>query len=530
MKKYDFIVVGTGIAGLTFALKACRAGRVALITKKAVTDSNTNNAQGGIATVFSSLDSFEEHIRDTLTAGAGLCNRERVELLVRNGPEAVMDLVRWGTRFTGYRETAGRAAFDLGREGGHSQSRIIHASDLTGREIERALLEQASREPSIEIFTGHACVELITEHHTRGGGTGRSCFGVYAFDTRDRRVETFLSAFTVIATGGVGCVYKHTTNPDIATGDGLAVANRAGAKLANLEFMQFHPTTLYHPKARSFLISEAVRGFGAVLKSGDGTEFMKGRHPMESLAPRDIVARAIDTELKEKGLSCVYLDATHLDKEELKRRFPYIYGTCLEYGINITRDPIPVVPAAHYMCGGIAVDEWSRSSLDRLYAVGETANTGVHGANRLASNSLLEAVVFSRRAAEDVVRRLPEARPDTPDVPAWDVSGTQDPKLKVELTHDKSEIQTIMWDYAGIMRSDQLLSRALRRLTTIRNEVEPYYKKTRISEELLEVRNMALAGELIVRCALQRRESRGLNYNIDWPEKDDKNFLKDTII
>jgi L-aspartate oxidase len=530
MKQYDFIVVGSGIAGLAFALKACGAGRVAVLTKKAATDSNTNNAQGGIAAVFSKEDSFEEHVRDTLTAGAGLCNERRVRLMVENGPAAVLDLVEWGASFTGFAREGKEVRFDLGREGGHSKRRIIHAQDLTGREIERAMLERAMAEKNIDVYTGMTCVELVTEHQLSRATESRTCYGVYAYDNNKKKIELFLGRFTVLASGGTGCVYKHTTNPDIATGDGFAIAFRAGAKIANLEFMQFHPTTLFHPKARSFLITEALRGFGAVLKDGDGGEFMLKRHPMGSLAPRDIVARAIDMELKEKGVPCVYLDTTALDKEELKRHFPYIYATCLEYGINITRDPIPVVPAAHYMCGGIMVDEWSRATLKRLYACGESSHTGVHGANRLASNSLLEAVVFAKRAAQDAAAGLKEVPREFPGFPEWDETGTFDPKLKIELVHDKLEVQNIMWDYAGIARSDLLLSRARRRLETIQAEVEDYYKRTRISEELLEVRNLAQVAMMIVQCAIRRHESRGLNYNIDHPERDDAHFLADTVL
>ncbi|MFH0920913.1 MAG: L-aspartate oxidase [Fibrobacterota bacterium] len=530
MRQYDVIVIGSGIAGLTFALKCADAGRVAVLTKKAATDSSTNNAQGGIASVFAADDSFEAHVHDTLEAGAGLCHRERVELLVKNGPDAIMELVRFGTQFTGHREEAGRTAFDLGREGGHSRHRIIHAQDLTGREIERALLAAAQQHPAIDIMPGFTCVELLTEHHVLPGSKSENCLGVYAFDNAEKRVELFRARCTMIATGGCGCVYKHTTNPDIATGDGIAIAFRAGAKVANLEFMQFHPTTLYHPKARSFLITEALRGFGAVLVDDNGQDFMQKRHPMGSLAPRDIVARAIDMELKEKGLPCVYLDTTRLPAEELKRKFPFIYATCLEYGINITRDPIPVVPAAHYMCGGIVVDDRSRTTLNRLYACGESAHTGVHGANRLASNSLLEAVVFAKRAAGDAKALLKEVPGPSPALPEWDETGTLDPKLVIELVHDKSEIQTLMWDFVGIMRSDQLLQRAMRRLEAIRTEVEDYYKRTRISEPLLEVRNLAQMAMLIVRCALLRHESRGLNFNIDYPERDDRNFLKDTVL
>ncbi|MBL8027170.1 MAG: L-aspartate oxidase [Fibrobacteres bacterium] len=530
MHKFDYLVLGSGIAGLTFALKACKNGTVCVLTKKEAADSSTNNAQGGIASVFDKSDSFDLHIKDTLDAGAGLCNENRVRLMVEEGPDAILDLVNWGAEFTGFAKENGNVTFDLGREGGHGKHRIIHAKDLTGREIERALLSAAGNEKNITLLTGYSCVELLTEHHL-GAEKGSTCYGVYAYSAQKRKVEIFNAAITVLATGGAGRVYKHTTNPDIATGDGVAVAHRAGAQVANMEFMQFHPTTLFHPRAGSFLITEALRGFGAVLKNEAGEDFVRPFHPMGSLAPRDIVARAIDLELKKKGLNYVYLDATHLDKDALRHKFPYIYATCLEYGINMTREPIPVVPAAHYLCGGVVVDEWSRASgLERLYACGEVSHTGVHGANRLASNSLLEAVVFGKRAAEDSAKRLKSIEGKVPVFPVWDDSGTDDPKLRIELVHDRAEIQTIMWDYVGIVRSDLLLRRAMRRLEAISQELEEYYKKTKINEELLEVRNLAKVARLVVKCALSRHESRGLNYNIDYPEKNDKDFCCDTVV
>ncbi|OGK01719.1 MAG: L-aspartate oxidase, partial [Candidatus Raymondbacteria bacterium RIFOXYD12_FULL_49_13] len=473
---------------------------------------------------------FDQHIADTLLAGAGLCNSRMVEILVKNGPAAIMDLVSWGAAFTGFKNEGGVPRFDLGREGGHLRHRIVHAQDLTGREIERALLAAASGEKNISLFSGISCVDLITEHTIEHRTKGDTCYGVYAYNSVSRQVERFCAKVTMLATGGAGQVYKHTTNPDIATGDGLAIAFRAGARIANLEFMQFHPTTLYHPRAKSFLITEALRGHGAVLIDGQGEEFMKKRHELGSLAPRDIVARAIDLELKEKGIPCVYLDATRLDKEVLKQKFPYIYATCLEYGITMTRDPIPVVPAAHYMCGGVVVDEWARTTIKRLYACGEVSHTGVHGANRLASNSLLEAVVFADRAAQSAVQEIASVPENFPAIPEWDDSGTYDPKLKIELVHDTMEVRNIMWDYVGIVRCGLLLSRALRRLDTICGEIEEYYKRTKVNEDLLEVRNLAQAAKMIVRSALMRRESRGLHYNIDFPERDDAHCLKDTII
>ncbi len=531
MRSFDYLVIGSGVAGLTFALKASLYGSVCILTKKEAADSNTNNAQGGIASVFAENDSFENHIKDTLEAGAGLCNEKMVRIMVEEGPRAIMDLVDWGTSFTGFAKTGGKAFFDLGREGGHGKNRIIHAKDLTGREIERALLNSVASRSNITVLTGYTCVELLTEHQL-GATESHECYGVYAYSNRSRSVEIFTAKATVLATGGAGRIYKHTTNPEIATGDGVAIAHRAGAAVANMEFMQFHPTTLYHPKAASFLITEALRGFGAVLRNEAGGDFMSSFHKMGSLAPRDIVARAIDMELKKKGVSCVYLDATHLDKNELKCRFPYIYATCLEYGINMTRDYIPVVPAAHYLCGGVVVDEWSRATnLKRLYACGEVSHTGVHGANRLASNSLLEAVVFAKRAAIDAEQWVNISSPAREKVfPDWDDSGTYDPGLRIELVHDRAEIQTIMWDYVGIARTEQLLQRAMRRLETISSELEEYYKKIRISEELLEVRNMAKTARLVVKCALMRHESRGLHYNLDYPDKDDINYVSDTIV
>jgi L-aspartate oxidase len=527
MYKFDYLVLGSGIAGLTFALKACNNGTVCVLTKKEAADSSTNNAQGGIASVFDKGDSFDLHIKDTLEAGAGLCNEKRVRLMVEEGPEAILDLVDWGTLFTGFTKKNGKISFDLGREGGHGKHRIIHAKDLTGREIERALLSAASQEKNITLLTGYSCVELLTEHHL-GADRGTECYGVYAYSAKNKKVEIFQAGITVLATGGAGRVYKHTTNPDIATGDGVAVAHRAGAKVANMEFMQFHPTTLFHPRAGSFLITEALRGFGAVLKNDVGEEFVKQYHTMGSLAPRDVVARAIDMELKKKGLNYVNLDATHLDKDALRQKFPYIFATCLEYGINMTREAIPVVPAAHYLCGGVVVDEWSKvDGLNRLYACGEVSHTGVHGANRLASNSLLEAVVFAKRAAIDSKDSLASKEQK---FPVWDDSSTDDPRLRIELVHDRAEIQTIMWDYVGIVRSDQLLRRAMRRLDAIAQELEEYYKKTKINEELLEVRNLAKVARLVVKCALARHESRGLNYNIDYPERDDMSYCKDTVV
>jgi len=527
----DYLVIGSGIAGLSFALKAAKHGTVAVITKKENTESNTNYAQGGIAAVFSENDSFELHVEDTLRAGAGLCNVEAVRLIVAEGPNMVRKLIDMGVNFT--RSENGRKLL-LGREGGHSRDRIVHASDLTGREIETVLVRKAKSEGNISLYENHVAIDLITEHHLMNVKENRhrriTCWGAYALDTEDKKVKKFLSKVTLLATGGAGHVYLHTTNPRIATGDGIAMAYRAGATVGNLEFMQFHPTTLYHPEADSFLISEAVRGYGGVLVTSDGRDFMRDYHPMGSLAPRDIVARAIDREIKKSGAPCVYLDVTHKDPEETKKRFPHIYSRCLSLGIDMTKEPIPVVPAAHYMCGGVRTDLWARTDICNLYAAGEVALTGVHGANRLASNSLLEALVFSERAFRASLETVRDWAFVFPDVPEWNEENTFNLEEWVIMAHDRAEIQKLMWDYVGIVRSNFRLARAHRRVKLIAAEVEEFYKRTKVTPELIELRNIATVAELIIRCALTRKESRGLHYNVDYPETDDVNWRRDTLI
>lgn len=526
--RFDYLVIGSGIAGLTYALRVAQSGTVAIITKKEKAESNTNYAQGGVAAVMSKVDSFDLHVKDTLAAGVGLCHRAAVEVLVREGPGCLRELMNLGAQFT----TSGNE-LDLGREGGHSVSRIVHAKDLTGREIERALLHAVARNPKITTFENHIAVELITEHHLSSGrGTGKGaihCWGAYALNTATARVDAFLARAVLLSTGGLGHVYRHTTNPLIATGDGVAMAYRAGATIANMEFIQFHPTTLFNSGSPAFLISEAVRGFGGVLKTRAGEEFMQNYDPRKSLAPRDVVALAIDTELKKRGDEYVLLDLRHLSADSVKDHFPYICDTCLKkFKLDITQEPIPVVPAAHYSCGGVVTDIDGRTSIDGLYATGEVSMTGVHGANRLASNSLLEALVFSERASR-ISRDNVHAGSPIPEIMRWDDSGTFDAEEWVLISHNWREIQQVMWDYVGIVRSNHRLERALRRMDLIRTEVENFYKKTKVTEQLLELRNLALCASLIIRCAMKRKESRGLHYTTDFPARDDANYLQDTI-
>jgi len=524
------LVIGSGVAGLTYALKVAEFARVILITKKEDTESNTNYAQGGIAAVMAPEDALEFHVRDTLVAGAGLCHRDAVEQMVREGPSLVRQLIEWGARFS-LDAGAETPRLSLGREGGHSHHRIVHAQDLTGREVERTLITAVQNHPNIEVHEHHAALELITAE--RDGV--REVLGVTALDRRNDRVQAVFADATLLATGGAGHVYLYTTNPSIATGDGVAIAHRAGARIANMEFIQFHPTTLYHPEARSFLISEAVRGDGGILKLRDGTPFMDAYHPMASLAPRDVVARAIDSELQRTGDDYVHLDVTHLSPEFTKSRFPNIYARCLELGIDITRDPIPVVPAAHYSCGGVLTDLEGRASLGRLYAVGEAACTGVHGANRLASNSLLEALVFADHAAADTrellrQRRAPPESADDRTLEANDEvrrSREVSPPFVAQL---RLLVQTLMWAHVGIVRSDRRLQQAQREVEILREAVESLFAASRVTVELMELRNITQVAWLIIECALRRKESRGLNFNSDHPERDDTHWVKDTII
>ena len=517
-RQFDFLILGSGIAGLSYALKVAPHGRVAVVTKKSSAESNTNYAQGGIAAVMSKEDTVEMHVRDTLVAGAGLCREDVVRTIVEEGPARISELIALGMEFS-EREvpnSGGLRELDLGREGGHSKRRILHAKDITGREIERALLAAAARHESITMFENHIAIDLITTRKLGAEG-GNRCLGAYVLDKTTEAIEVFAAPVVVLATGGCGKVYLYTTNPDIATGDGVAMAYRAGAPVANMEFIQFHPTCLYHPKAKSFLISEAVRGEGGVLRSFAGEEFMDAFHPLKSLAPRDIVARAIDTEMKRSGSDHVYLDITNKPARFLIGRFPNIYKTCLEYGIDMTKDPIPVVPAAHYQCGGVLTDLDGATEIGGLYAVGEVACTGLHGANRLASNSLLEALVCAHRAAQKALRRKPDAEP-TAAIPDWQSGNAHNPDELVVVSHLWDEIRRLMWDYVGIVRTNRRLQRALNRVTNLQQEIQEYYWDFVVTPDLLELRNIATVAELIIRCAMQRPESRGLHYNLDYPE------------
>jgi L-aspartate oxidase len=527
----DFLVIGSGIAGLCFAIHASRFGTVSVITKKQDSESNTNYAQGGIACVVDPGDSFEKHIHDTLIAGRGLCDERAVRILVEEGPARIQELIDWGVGFSRSRESHNPQKLHLGKEGGHSLHRIVHARDLTGKVVEEALLHMVRDNKTVRLYEHHFAVELITDHHLRQRGSGKiRCYGAYVLDTISRSIIPVQAAVTCLATGGAGKVYLHTSNPDIATGDGFAMAYRAGARIANMEFIQFHPTTLYHDRSHSFLISEALRGHGAVLCDRSGKEFMNSYHTLGSLAPRDVVARAIDSEMKRTGAECMYLDIRHAQAARTKQHFPTIYKRCKSLGIDITRDLIPVVPAAHYICGGVAVDTCGNASIDNLYACGEVACTGVHGANRLASNSLLEAIVFARRAALDAAKRLRSHDVRKTPVPAWDDSGTIDAEEWILLSHNTLELQSVMWDYVGIVRSDIRLGRALRRLTLLEKEVEDFYKRTKITVPLLELRNLVTTARLIVLSAMKRKESRGLHFTTDYRKQNDVRWKKDTYL
>lgn len=524
----DVLVIGSGLAGLNFALKAARYGSVIVLTKDAISETNTAYAQGGIASVWSAEDSFEDHIADTLIAGAGLGHRDIVDLVVRQGPDRIRELIALGTNFS-LRETTEDREYDLGLEGGHRHRRILHAADSTGQEIMRALVAAVSAQPNIRILERHLAIDLLTDAKIEPSNPTVSCWGAYVLNCDTGAVLTVEARATLLATGGAGKVYLYTSNPDVATGDGIAMAYRAGVPIANMEFVQFHPTCLYHPAAKSFLVSEALRGEGAVLRRPDGTPFMTGYHPDAELAPRDIVARAIDNEMKVHGYEHVYLDISHRDAGFLRHRFPTIYQRCLDYGIDLTKDPLPVVPAAHYCCGGVLTTRDGATNLRRLYAAGEVAMTGLHGANRLASNSLLEALVLGHRAAAHAAALLASDPTPPPALPPWNPGSAVDSDESVVVTQNWDEIRRLMWNYVGIVRSNRRLARALQRIALLQKEIQQYYWDFLVTGDLIELRNIAVVAELIITSAIMRKESRGLHYNIDYPHTD-PGWVRDTII
>ena len=508
----DHLIIGSGLAGLNAALTLSRTGRVLVVTKREIRDGATRQAQGGIAGVMSADDSFAAHLGDTVAAGGGLCHTDVVQAVVAAGPLAVESLMAHGVSF----DRLDRGGFDLTREGGHSARRILHAQDITGREIMRALQERVLASENIRVLTNHIAVDLITSQKVGWAGENR-CLGAYVLETGEGIVHTVRAKTTLLASGGAGKVYLYTSNPDTATGDGVAMAYRAGCRVANMEFMQFHPTCLFHPGAKSFLISEALRGEGGVLRRLDGAAFMRDVHPMADLAPRDVVARAIDGEMKRWGDDCVHLDMTHHDPAFISTRFPNIHRACMSFGIDMTREPIPVVPAAHYMCGGVVTDLQARTDLPGLWAAGETACTGLHGANRLASNSLLEAAVFSGYAAagmRDAAQEVAEAG----DCPQWDAGNASDPDEMVVVSHNWEELRRAMWSYVGIKRSDKRLARAAARIRLLQEEIHQYYWDFKLTHDLVELRNLALVAELVVASAQRRRETRGLHCNSDTPD------------
>lgn len=516
MRTCDFLVIGSGLAGLAYALKVADSGHVVILSKTKAQNTNTSMAQGGIAAVMSDDDSFENHIRDTLVAGAGLCHPDVVRAMVEAAPDRVGDLLDWGIRFDV--EDAKGGKIDLTREGGHSHRRILHVQDHTGLEIHEQLLAKVRAHPNIEICEDMFAADLILNRDLKPFVMEPTrCLGAYVFDRQRNVLSEFFARVTMLATGGAGKVYLYTSNWSGATGDGIAMAARAGARIANLEFMQFHPTCLYHPSARNFLITEALRGEGAELINAEGVAFTKKYHPLGSLAPRDIVARSIDAEVKRSGAACVYLDITHKPADFIRDRFPVIYKNCLQYGIDMTTQPIPVVPAAHYLCGGVLADTNGRTEIIGLLAAGETACTGLHGANRLASNSLLECLVLAHNAAADTLKNLasyPRPQPRAQDLPRYQEHNEDE---MIVITHMWEEIRRLMWNYVGIVRSNRRLERARTRLANIMHEVKDYYGSFRMHPDIIELRNIALVADLTVKCALMRKESRGIHYNIDFP-------------
>ncbi|MBM4354493.1 MAG: L-aspartate oxidase [Deltaproteobacteria bacterium] len=525
-KQADVLVLGSGVAGLTAALEAADRAQVLVLTKASPAETNTAMAQGGIAAVFGADDSPESHVQDTLSAGGGLCDKAFVAGCVAEGPERIRWLSGLGVEF----EQSAPGRFDLGREGAHSHRRVVHVKDSTGRAVEGALLDAVQRHPNIEVGEGLMGLDLITLRHLDGGGREDRCIGCYVMDRATGLITTVGASATILATGGSGKVYLYTSNPDIATGDGLAMGWRAGAAVANMEFFQFHPTCLFHPLAKNFLISEAVRGEGGILLTSAGTRFMPGHHPSAELAPRDVVARAIDEELKKSGDDCVYLDISHRSSSFIERRFPAILGFCRRLGLDIRKEPIPVVPAAHYQCGGIVTDHDGWTGLPGLYAAGEVACTGMHGANRLASNSLLEALVMGRRAGATALKWLRDVPPGPSELPAWNVGYARHPDESVVVSQNWDEIRRFMWNYVGVVRSDNRLERARKRLAMVREEVVTDYWRFILTPDLVELRNLSDCAWLILEAALMRKESRGLHYNLDHLDTDDENWRHPIVL
>jgi L-aspartate oxidase len=515
--QFDVVIIGSGAAGLSLALRLPEDISIGIIAKREVTEGNTLYAQGGISAVLDEEDSVDSHVADTLDAGAGLCDEETVRMVVEKGPENIQWLLDEGVAFT--QESPPQSGYHLTREGGHSHRRVVHAADATGKEVETTLVAKVRARRNVQIFEHYNAVDLLT---TRKMGEPKNrCFGSYILNNKSGHVETFYAKFTVLATGGASKVYLYTSNPDVSTGDGIAMAWRAGCRVANMEFIQFHPTCLFHPHAKSFLITEALRGEGAKLLLPDGTRFMPDFDQRAELAPRDIVARAIDHEMKRLGADCVYLDISHQPAEFIQSHFPTIHAKCLEFGIDITAEPIPVVPAAHYTCGGVIVDHWAQTDIPNLFAIGETAYTGLHGANRMASNSLLECLVYAQLCAEKITSALKDT-PAPPHIQPWDESRVTDSDEEVVVSHNWDELRRFMWDYVGIVRSNKRLERAKRRVNLLRHEISEYYSNFRVGNDLLELRNLVEVAELIIQSAQRRRESRGLHYTLDFPKRDDR--------
>jgi L-aspartate oxidase len=523
----DVLVIGSGAAGLSLALALADSLRVCVLAKRELEESNTLYAQGGVSAVMDQADTLESHIEDTLRAGAGLCHRDVVEHMVRHGRDRIEWLLDQGVPFTTVAGENGATAIHLTQEGGHSRRRVVHADDATGQAIETTLLERARRHPGIDLREHHIAIDLVTMGKL--GGTPDRCVGAYVLNRLENRVETFRSRWCVLATGGAGKVYLYTSNPDIATGDGIAMAWRAGCAVANMEFVQFHPTCLYHPKAKSFLVTEALRGEGGRLLLPDGEPFMQRFDERAELAPRDIVARAIDYEMKRLGADCVYLDISHRPADFIRGHFPTIYQKCREFGFDLTREPVPVVPAAHYFCGGVVTDVAGHTSLPGLFAIGEVSCTGLHGANRMASNSLLECVVMGQSAAASILSQRESIEP-LREIPAWDESRVTDADEEVVVSHNWDELRRFMWDYVGIVRTTKRLERARRRVHLLRQEIGEFYANFRVTSDLIELRNLVQVAELVIRCALKRKESRGLHFTLDYPETDDRNHQRDTIV